>query len=79
MLQNKFSIRLFQLTKWSFLVHSTMCNAPYIHPSHDSIIELWRTFSNGVTGRRILSHILLKSPGILSGLIGSIATGQFTK
>ena len=28
------------------LVHSTPCNAPYIHPSHDSILELWRTFPN---------------------------------
>ena len=46
MLQNFFSIRQFRLTKWSFLVHSTTCNAPYIHPSHDSILELWRTFPN---------------------------------
>ena len=46
MLQNKFYIRQFQLTKWSFLVHSTTCNAPYIHPSHDSILELWPTFPN---------------------------------
>ena len=46
MLQNLFSIRQFWLTKWSILVHSTMCNAPYKHPSHDSILELWRTFMN---------------------------------
>ena len=26
---------------------STTRNAPYIHPSHDSILKLWRTFSNG--------------------------------
>ena len=36
MLQNLFSIRQFWLTKWSFLVHSTTRNAPYLHPSHDS-------------------------------------------
>ena len=29
-----------------FLVHSTTRNAPYIHQSHDSILELWRTFTN---------------------------------
>ena len=40
------SIRQFQLTKLSFLVHSTTRNAPYIHPSHDSILKLWRTFPN---------------------------------
>ena len=50
MLQNLFSIRQFQLTKWSFLVLSTTHNAPYIHPSHDSILELWRTFPNGEKG-----------------------------
>ena len=46
MLHNLFSIRQFRLTKWSFLVHSTTRNAPYIHPSHDLILELWRTFPN---------------------------------
>ena len=46
MLQNLFSICQFRLTKWSFLVHSTTHNAPYIHLSHDSILELWRTFPN---------------------------------
>ena len=46
MLQNLFSIRHFWLTKWSFLVHSTTRNAPYIHPSHDSNLELWNTFPN---------------------------------
>ena len=44
MLQNLFSIRLFQLTKWSFLVHSTTRNAPYKNLRHDSILDLWRTF-----------------------------------
>ena len=48
MMQNLFSIRQFRLTKWSFLVHSTMRKAPYLHLSHDSIIELWRTFPNGI-------------------------------
>ena len=46
MLQNLFSIRQFRLTKWSFLVHSTMCNDPYIHQSHGLILELWQTFPN---------------------------------
>ena len=46
MLQNLFSIHQFRLTKWSFLVHSTTLNAPSIHPTHDSILELWRTFPN---------------------------------
>ena len=48
--QNLFSIRQFQLTKWSFSVHSTMRNAPYICPSHDSILDLWRTFRNVAVG-----------------------------
>ena len=30
----------------SFLVHSTTHIAPYIHPSHDLILKLWRTFPN---------------------------------
>ena len=46
MLQNLFSIHQFRLTKWNILVSSTTPNAPYIHPSHDSILELWRTFPN---------------------------------
>ena len=44
----KFSFRLFGLTKWSFFVHSTMRNAPYVHPRLDSILELCRTFLNDV-------------------------------
>ena len=48
MLLNYFAIRQFRLTKWSFLVHSATLKAPYIHPSHDSILELWRTFPNGL-------------------------------
>ena len=28
------------------MVYSTTRNAPYIHPSHYSILELWRTFLN---------------------------------
>ena len=47
MLQNYFFISQFlRLTQWSFLVNSTTRNAPYIHPSHDSILELWQTFPN---------------------------------
>ena len=46
MLRNLLTIRQFWLTKWGFLVHSTTRNVPYIHPSHDSILELWRTFPN---------------------------------
>ena len=48
MLQNLFSIHQIRVTQLSFLVHSTMGNAPYIHPGHDSILELWRTFLNDV-------------------------------
>ena len=50
MLQNLFSISQFQLTKWSFLVHRTTRIAPYIQPSHDSIIELLLTFPNEEMG-----------------------------
>ena len=46
MLQNYFSISQFRLTKWSFLVHRITRNAPYIHPSHDSILEFLGTFPN---------------------------------
>ena len=56
MLQNYLSIRQFRLTKWSILVHSTTRNASYIHPSHDSILELLRTFPNA---RAILFVVLL--------------------
>ena len=41
---------IFHTTKWSFLVHSTTRNASYIQPSHDSILELWRTFPNVYAG-----------------------------
>ena len=44
MLQNSFSLRQFRLTKWSFVVHSTTRNAPYVHPKLDSNLELCRTF-----------------------------------
>ena len=56
MLQNCFSIRQFWLTKWSFLVHSTTRNADYIqvHPSHNSILEVWRTFTNAVSDNSAL-------------------------
>ena len=49
MLHNLFSIRQFRLTKLNFLVHRTMCNAPYIHHSHDWTVEFWRTFQNALT------------------------------
>ena len=49
MLQNYFSIRQFRLLKWSFFVHSTTQNTPYIHPSHGSIPELWRTLLNDMS------------------------------
>ena len=44
MLQNLFSLRQFRLIKWSFFVHSTTRNAPYVHQRLDSIVELCRTF-----------------------------------
>ena len=34
------------------MVHSTTRNAPYIHPSPDLILELWRTFPNDVSRAR---------------------------
>ena len=61
MLQNLFSIRQFWLTKWIFLVYSAMRNAPYIHPSHDSILELWRTFPNECEQER-LKHLSYSGP-----------------
>ena len=44
--ENKFSIGLFRLTKWSIFVYSTMRNAPYVYTGLDSILELCRTFLN---------------------------------
>ena len=38
------SLRQFWLTKWSFFVHSTTRNAPYVHKRLDSILELCRAF-----------------------------------
>ena len=35
--------------KIEFFVHSTTHDSPYIHPSHDSILELWQAFPNGVS------------------------------
>ena len=46
MLQEQFSLRQFQLTKWSFFVQST--NGLYVHPGFDSIIELCLTFWIGL-------------------------------
>ena len=31
------------------MVHSTTRNAPHIYPSQNSILELWRTFPNGLS------------------------------
>ena len=45
MLQNVFSLRQFWLTKLSFFVHNTKCNALYIHPRLDSILALSRAFT----------------------------------
>ena len=45
--------------KWCFLVHSTSRYAPYIHPSHDSTLELWQTFQN-VVPRSLFSNALTK-------------------
>ena len=39
-----FSLRQFRLTKLRFFVHSTMCNAPYIHPRLDLILQLCWAF-----------------------------------
>ena len=47
MLRNLFSLRQFQLTKWSFFVYSSTHNAPYVHPRLDLIFEFWRTFPIG--------------------------------
>ena len=44
MLQYYFSLRQFQLIKWSFFEHSTTRNGPYVHLRLDSILELCRTF-----------------------------------
>ena len=35
------------------MVHSTERNAPYIHPSHDSILKLWRTLRNAENCRLV--------------------------
>ena len=50
MLGNLFSIRQFKLIKWSFLIHSTKRNAPYIHPGHDLILKLCQSFLNVAKG-----------------------------
>ena len=63
MLQNLFSIRQFRLTKWSILEHSTTRNAPYIHPSHDSILGLLRTFPNEIDQTLICVYIMSKHLG----------------
>ena len=44
MLQNLFSLRQFWLTKWSFFVHSTTRNAPYVHLRLDLILQLCKFF-----------------------------------
>ena len=51
-------------TKIEILVHRTMLNAPYIHLSHDSILELWRTFLNdqSVLSINTVSHFSYAPP-----------------
>ena len=44
MLQYYFSLHQFRLKKWSFLVHSTMRNAPYVHLRLDLILKLTRNY-----------------------------------
>ena len=55
MLQYYFSLHQFLLIKWSFYIHSTTRNAPYVHPRLDLILELCRTF-------------LMEAEGIIFGL-----------
>ena len=38
----------FQANKMELLIHSTTSNAPYIHPSHDSILEFVADFPKWV-------------------------------
>ena len=61
MLQCYFFLRQIRLTKWSFLVHRTTLNAHYIHPSNDSILELWRTFPNEPTRVRFKCVVLFSA------------------
>ena len=42
----EFYLRRFRLIKWSFFVHVSMRNAPYIH--RGLILELYRPFPIGV-------------------------------
>ena len=58
MLQNLFSLSQFRLTKWSFFVHKTTRNVPYVHPRLDSILELCRSVPIGfecVVGNDVIS------------------------
>ena len=41
---------IFHTPDGAFLVHSTTRNAPCIHMSHDSILELWQTFPKALNG-----------------------------
>ena len=54
MLKCYFTLRQFRRTYWSFLVHSTTRNAPYVHPRLVSILELCQTFPNGFTHVKVL-------------------------
>ena len=39
------------------MVHITTRNAPYIHPSHDSIPVSWRTFPNGIKNDEVIVDV----------------------
>ena len=65
-LQNLFSSHQFRLAKWSFFVHSTTCNAPYVHSRRDLILDLCLTFrigqhadiSSGARNLNVYFHVL---------------------
>ena len=74
MLQTLFSLRQFLwLTTWSFFVHSTTCNAPYIHPSHDSILKLWRTFPNALEHE----HVFRKFQNNQTKIVREVAFSKY--
>ena len=51
-----------------------MHNAPYIHPSHDSILKLWRTFPNGesyLIATESAKYVLVDISVLIHGIVDS--------
>ena len=70
MLQNRFSLRQFKLTKWSFFLHSITRNAPYVHPKLEVIPISCRNFQ--IVHVYVLNILLIRDETSIQNITGGL-------